>query len=109
MTEELLPMVTVVSTLLFCLMSMMAASVTPTVEDAVDALAPVKVTVPKLVRVTNEPFSSKSSTIHSAFCPARAAYYTLSETIYHINYPKTYRRRWSFDCLSDRLPSRDIR
>ena len=109
MTEELLPMVTVVSTLLFCLMSMMAASVTPTVEDAVDALAPVKVTVPKLVRVTNDPFSSKSSIIHSAFCPARAAYHTLSETIYHINYPKTYRRRWSFDRLSDRLPSRDIR
>lgn len=89
-------------------MSRMAASVTPTLDDDVDALAPVKVTEPKLVKATSDPFSSKSSTIHSAFCPARAAWWALSAIAYKINYSVTYRGRRSADSLGDGLPSGDI-
>ena len=39
---------------------------------AVVALAPVKVTVPKFANGTSPPFSSKSSTIHSASCSQSA-------------------------------------
>lgn len=75
LTEELLGMLTEVRVLPLCTILMIVAPVTPT-ELPVErpAEAPVKVTVPKLVRVTREPPSSKSSTIHSAFWPARAAF-----------------------------------
>jgi hypothetical protein len=65
--EEALLIVTLVKVFEFCCMSMIVAPVTPIDWEEVEAEAPVKVTEPKLVRVTRAPFSSKSSTIHSAF------------------------------------------
>ena len=55
------------------MMSMRVAPEGPTLPLAVLALAPVKVTVPKLANGTSEEPSSKSSTIHSASCSHSAA------------------------------------
>ena len=67
MTDE--PLVdTLVRTLPFCSMSIVFALPGPTEPEPVFALAPVKVTVPKLANGTSELPSSKSSTIHSASC-----------------------------------------
>ena len=59
---------TLVSTLLFCSMSIVFALPGPTLPLAVFADAPVNVTVPKFANGTSELPSSKSSTIHSASC-----------------------------------------
>jgi len=52
-------------------MSMICAPDRPTDPEAVEAEAPVKVTVPKLTSGTRAPFCSKSSTIHSALVSQR--------------------------------------
>lgn len=63
---------TEVRTWLFCSMSMMVAPEAVMEPELVVAEVPVKVTVPKLAKETSPPFSSKSSTIHSAFSKQRA-------------------------------------
>lgn len=66
-------METEVKTWLFCSMSIMVEPEGPTVDpELVVATALEKVTVPKLAKGTREPFSSKSSTIHSAFSSHKA-------------------------------------
>jgi len=52
---------------------MIVAPDTPRLEDPVEATVLVKVTGLKLAKLTCDPPDSKSSTIHSAFCPPRAA------------------------------------
>lgn len=69
-SEELLE--TEVKILPFCLISRRLAPEGPMFPEDVVASALVKVTVPKLAKGTREPFSSKSSTIHSAFSWQRA-------------------------------------
>ena len=69
----MVPVETLVYTVLPCSISMITAPLGPTVPEPVVAFAFVKVTVPKLAKGTKEPFSSKSSTIHSASFSQRAA------------------------------------
>lgn len=52
--------------------SMTVASVTPSLDDEVEATQFVNVTLPKSANATRASFSSKSSTIHSAFWPSSA-------------------------------------
>jgi len=59
---------------------MIVAPDTPTLEDAVEAVALENVTGLKLAKLTCDPPDSKSSTIHSAFCPPRAAEESGAET-----------------------------
>ena len=68
-TEEELSMVTSVTTWSFCLISTTVAPLKPSDSLLVVAAQFVKVTVPKSAMETGEPFTPKSSTIHSAFWP----------------------------------------
>ena len=60
------------TSLLVFSISMTVASVTPSEDDEVEAAQSVNVMFPKSAKEIKESFSSKSSTIHSAFSPPRA-------------------------------------
>jgi len=66
---------------------MIVAPDTPTVDDPVEADALVNVTGLKLAKLTCEFPSSKSSTIHSAFWPPRAAEDEGAETVVWTVFP----------------------